>query len=173
METRLEKILTRSYKKDMLDHIRTYPEDFDELIQLAMSNKEPYSWRAAWLLWSCIRKNDERLLKYVDKMIDLLPSMGDSQQRELLKILYLMEYDEDSEGKLFDLSLSIWEKLGIQPSLRFNALKIIIKITKKHPELKQELSFLLQNEYLESLTPGVKHSINKMIKAFKLKPIAY
>lgn len=86
----------------------------------------------------------------------------------MLKILYLMDLGENNEGKLFDLAMSIWEKQSSQPSLRFNALKIIIKIAGNHPELKHEIAFLLKNEYLETLSPGVKHSIRKMIKDLKL-----
>lgn len=56
VETKLEHILTNSYKADMISYLKSHPEDFDEAIKLAIADKQPYSWRAAWLLWSCMKK---------------------------------------------------------------------------------------------------------------------
>ena len=66
-ETKLEHILTNSYKADMISYMKSHPEDFEEAIKLAITDKQPYSWRAAWLLWSCMDKNDQRINKYIEK----------------------------------------------------------------------------------------------------------
>ena len=58
METALEKTLTSCYKHEMISFMENHPEAFDEAIQLTVSDKQPYSWRAAWLLLSCIEEND-------------------------------------------------------------------------------------------------------------------
>jgi hypothetical protein len=54
METALEWTLTNSYKADMISYLAAHPEDFEEVVKLAIADKQPYSWRAAWLLWSCM-----------------------------------------------------------------------------------------------------------------------
>jgi len=146
--------------------MENHPEYFDEAIELAIANKQPYSWRAAWLLWSCMEENDKRIQKYIKKIIDSLKSKDDGHQRELLKILLQMELKEEYEGILFNLCMDIWEQINKTPSVRINALKFIIKVAKKHPELSQEITFLTQDHYLESLSPGVKHSVSKMMKDF-------
>ena len=91
----MEHILTHSYKADMISYMKFHPEDFDELIKLSIANKQPYSWRAAWLLWSCMDKNDPRIHRYVEKIIDTLPTKCDDQLRELLIILQRMELNDD------------------------------------------------------------------------------
>ena len=146
--------------------MENHPEYFNEAIELALVDKQPYSWRAAWLLWSCMEENDKRIRKYLKKIIDSLKSKDDGHQRELLKILLQMELKEEYEGILFNLCMDIWEQINKTPSVRINALKFIIKIAKKHPELFQEITFLTQDHYLESLSPGVKHSVSKMMKDF-------
>ncbi|MCX7737654.1 MAG: hypothetical protein N2319_13215 [Candidatus Kapabacteria bacterium] len=168
METPLEQILIKRYKSEMIAYIASHPEDFDELVNLAITDKPPYSWRAAWLLFNYLEKNDKRLKRYTQQIIDSLPSLGHSHQRELLKILYIIDIDEDYEGAIFDIALSIWEKINSQPSLRVNAFKIIVKIIKKHPELKHELEYILRKEHLETLSPGIRHSLKLMIKQLKL-----
>ena len=102
METALEHILTSCYKADMIIYMDAHPEDFEEAIKLAVSDKQPYSWRAAWLLWSCMEENDRRIQRYMKKIINTLTTKNDDHQRELLKILLQMEINEEYEGFLFN-----------------------------------------------------------------------
>ena len=75
----------------MISCMDAHPEDFEEAIKLAVSDKQPYSWRAAWLLWSCMEENDQRIQGYVKNIIDTLTARNDDHQRELLIILHQME----------------------------------------------------------------------------------
>jgi len=169
LETTLESKLLNSYKDEMISFMENHPEYFEEAIGLAIADKQPYSWRAAWLLWSCMEENDERIKKYIKKIVDTLETKDDGHQRELLKILLQMNLKDEYEGKLFNLCMNIWEQINKTPSVRINALKFIIKIAKKHPELSQEITFLTQDHYLESLSPGVKHSVSKLMKEHALR----
>ena len=164
MESVLESKLINSYKKEMISFLKSHPEHFDEAIKLAISDKQPYSWRSAWLLWSCMEENDRRIQKHIKSIVDCIKIKKDGHQRELLKILYLMEIKEKYEGVLFDICMTIWEGIGKNPSVRITALKFILKVANKHPELLEEIVFLTQDHYLESLSPGVKRSIERMMK---------
>lgn len=163
METILETILVNSYKEEMIAFIKSNPDVFDEAMQLAIAEKQPYSWRAAWLLWSCLEENDRRVHKYIKDIINSLQTKQDGHQRELLKILSTQKLAEEYEGILFDICVDIWESINKKNSVRYIAFKFIVKIMKKYPDLAGEVSFLLQDQYLESLSPGVKHSISKII----------
>ena len=68
------------------------------------------------------------------------------------------------EGILLNLCMDIWERIDKDPSVRITALKIIIKIAKKHVDLSNEIIFLTQDHYLESLSPPAKKSVLKMMK---------
>lgn len=148
----------------MISHVSENPECFSELMDLTIADKQPYSWRAAWLVWSCMEKNDKRIRKYIIDMINVLPERNDSQQRELLKILEQMEIKEEFEGLLFDHCVTVWKRIDKRPSVRFNALKILIKIAHRYPELSKEIILLTKNQYMASLSPCVNKSVNKMIK---------
>jgi hypothetical protein len=110
METKLENILTNSYKVKMISYLKSHPEDFEEAIKLAIQDKQPYSRKAAWLLWSCMVKNDHRITGYIDQIIETLPSKSDNQLRELLMILQRMKLSDDYTGKLFDICVNIGRK---------------------------------------------------------------
>ena len=156
------------YKEGMVSFLDSHPECFSEAIELAISDKQPYSWRAAWLLWSCIEENDKRVHQYIKRIIESLTAKKDGHQRELLKILMMMELDDEYEGLMFDKCVTLWESINKKPSVRYSAFKFIIQIAKRHPDLSQEIALLSQDQYLETLSPGIKHSLIKMIKANKL-----
>jgi hypothetical protein len=167
METELENVLMKFYKTEMIRYLATHPESFIEAIHLALADKQPYSWRAAWLLWSCMEKNDIRVKVHIRSIIECINEKNDGHQRELLKILYLMDIDEELEGILFDHCIRIWEKINKKPSVRFNAFKVILKISRKYPELSQEIGFLMQDHYTESLSRGVRRSLIRMINGLE------
>jgi hypothetical protein len=168
METALEWVLTNAYKADMISWLSAHPDDFEEAIKLAISDKPPYSWRAAWLLWSCMEENDQRIQEYVKNIIDSLPDKNDQHQRELLIILQRMEIGEELEGLLFNHCVRVWEKTDKKPSVRFNAFKVMVKTAKKHPDLSREIMFLTQDQYMDSLSGTVKKSIAGMLRALSL-----
>lgn len=164
METPFEHILTNSYKADLIAYMNAHPEDFEEAVRLAVSDKRPYCWRAAWLLWSCMEENDPRIQQHIKTMIDTLAVKSDDHFREILKILLQMELNEEDEGRLFDVCVNVWEQINKQPSVRFSAFKMIVKIAQKHPDLYQEVVLLTQDQFMNSLSPGVRRSISRMMK---------
>ncbi len=164
MKSVLENILTTHYKEGMIEFLASHPEHFTEAIELAVSDKQPYSWRAAWLLWSCMKENDERIIPYIDQIINSILSKEDGHRRELIKILTVMELNEEQEGLLFNICMDLWEKINSRPSVRYMAFKFIINTAKKHPDLGNEISFITQDHYMEPLSPGIKRSVSLMAK---------
>lgn len=166
--TKLEHILTNSYKSGMVSYLNSHPEDFEEAVELAIGDKQPYSWRAASLVWKCMEKNDQRIKGYLEKIIESIPTKRDGHARELLIILQQMELEEDQEGKVFDICMSIWEKIGKQPSVRYHAFKQLSSIAKKYPELLNEIAFLTESMYMDPLSAGVKRGVIRMTKGLGL-----
>jgi len=164
METALEHILTSTYKDAMIAYLNTHPESFEEAITLAISDKQPYGWRSAWLLWSCMEENDRRIKGYIKKIINTISTKGDGHQRELLKILQRMELDEEDEGMLLHECVTLWEKTNIRPSVRYTAFMFMNKMVARYPDLNHEIELLTEDHYLETLSPGIKVAIKKIMK---------
>ena len=160
--TKFEHILESHYKSEMISYLNSHPEDFEEAIELAIADRQPYSWRAAWVLRGCMERNDRRIKEHLDRIIDAIPAKRDGHARELLIIVQQMELEEDQEGKVFDICLNIWEKIGCQPSVRYNAFKLMCEIAKRHPDLTNEITFLTESIYTDSLSPGVKRGVMRI-----------
>jgi hypothetical protein len=78
-----------------------------------------------------------------------------------------MELRDEDEGKLFAICVNTWEKTGKQASVRYNAFKLMVRIIKNHPDLYEEIKFLTESQYTDSLSDTVKKSISKMISKIK------
>lgn len=163
METTLEQIITGRNKDKMISYIKSNPGEFKELIRLALSDKQPYAWRAAWLLRSCTEKNDPRIQKHLSTIIKKLNIFSSAQKRDWFFVLQKLDIPEKDEGLLFDTCVDAWCSIELQPSVRHNAFRIISKMAQKHPELKNEVEILAQKEYTETLSPGIKNAVQKMI----------
>jgi hypothetical protein len=164
MEPSLENILGTLYKEEMISWLNQHQERINELMNMALSTQKPFAWRAAWLLGSCIQQDDLRVIPYLAQIIRILPQREEGHQRELLKILSVMNIPEELEGELFDCCLNIWEKIHNRPGVRYTAFLMLIRIAQQHPELNNEISFLLQDHYLETLSPGIRNAMERKFR---------
>lgn len=162
LKAELNHILINYNKAAMISYIAAHPGMFDEMVELATSDKQPFSWKAAWLLHNCIEENDRRLQKHTISIINSIPSKEDGHQRELLITISKMKLTEEEEGPLFSICADIWETVQKKPSVRFNALKIIISLAKKYPGLMNEISFLTEDQYLATLPPVIRKAALKI-----------
>jgi len=164
MAASLENILMTSNKAGMMAYMAEHPEEVETAICLALTDRKPHARRAATLVWSCIVEDDERVRPFMNEIIAALPAKSDDHQRELLKILLPMTLDDEQEGTLFNVAVSLWEQIGKNPSVRFTAFRMMAKIARDHPELASEMKLYTQPEYLETLWVTAKKSILGMIK---------
>ncbi len=169
MTEALQSILTLSLRKEKLvAFLRKNPSLFDETIEVSLGNEKPQSWRAAWLIGHLIAKNDKRIKPHIKSILKVIKEKEDGHQREFLKILIKMNLSEKQEGILFDKCISIWEDINKSPSVRGFAFLIITNTVKKYPELISEIGFLTQEHYTATLSPGIRHSVIKIIKGLKI-----
>lgn len=159
----LEDILTnRICKDEMIAFVEQHPDQFKNLVEIAITKDEQKAWRAAWLLSGCMLKNDKRIRPHAKNLIEAICDKKDGHQRELLKVLSKIEVTEDLESLLFDTCIVIWKTIAKSPSVRIVAFRLLLKIAQKYPELQNEIQLLSEDYYTETLTPGVKASFNKL-----------
>lgn len=165
----IEEKLLNSYQNEQVDFIKSNPDYYPVLISLAFSNTEPLNWRAAYLIANSMEKNDKRLTSHIDIIIENLPRKKDGHQREFIKILSQMKLNDDQEGEFYELCYKLCQHPGKQASVKVYALKFIIRMVKKYPELKSEAEFLSQKQFLSNLSHGVLNSYGKLLNTIGVK----
>lgn len=153
----------RFNKEDLAKLLNADGQKFDETLQIALEDFHPVSWRAAWMIYHSMEENDLRVQPYLPQIIEALQGKNDGHQRELLRVIGLLEVSEEQEGVLFDACMQIWEQVHKIPSVRIFAFRLIARMARKYPELKSEMLFLTQPHYTETLSPGIKNSLHKLV----------
>lgn len=163
----LDFMFTRLKKVEMIAYVCNKPSLLDDLFKTALEIEHKYSWRSAWLLWSCLPYNDDRVVQKLKRIIEILPKSSESLQRELLKIISFIEIPQEFLAEILDLSISIWLDTAKTPGVRYNSFRIMHKIAKQNKELSKEIAIYCNDIYLESLSGGVRHSVKRIIKTLK------
>ncbi len=161
--TELERVLIDSYKDGMVAYVNSGPTEFDELIELTLTNKQPFSWRAAFILSTVMNRNDTRVSKHIVDIIDAIDGKPDGHKRELLKILLRLELDEEQESRMIDLCINLWKELDAKPTVRFYAFRMLMNIAEKYPDLGTEIRLLTNDLYMDSLSQGIRRVIEKRL----------
>lgn len=170
MVTSLEQIYSSRF--DMNTAVQRVNADrsaFIASMHIALSDKSPEGWRAAWVLGHSVSKNDLRLPEFTDLIIKAIDKKKDGHQRELLMLVFKIKLNEKQEGQLFDTCVTIWEQVNKSSSVRYFAFNFIFETIKKYPDLKSEIDFLTQPEYVSTLSPGIRIGVEKKIQKLNLK----
>lgn len=149
--------------------LSAHPEMFDEAVRLSLSDQKPISWRASWAIGGIISENSEKLIPFIPDILTKLPELEDGHQREFIKILMQSELSEDQQGLLFDICVSIWEQVRKKPSVRYFAFQVMVDMTEIYPELIHEVISLTQSQYINSLSPGIKKGVYKIVERLRLR----
>lgn len=162
--TDLEDVLSTARKDEAVAYMAEHPEDVEPALIWATSDHPCHNWRAAWLLTHGITPNDSRVRPFIGGFLQCLSNTSDQHARELLKILLKMELDDEQEGTLFNRVIAIWEDTDRKPAVRFYAIKIILNMVIKYPDLSNEVRALIQPHYLSPLTSGIRASVVRHIR---------
>lgn len=143
----LEKEHSRINTDYIANSIGSSPEKFQEVINIIYSSAPPLPQRASWLLATINKKHPKFLEPYIGKFIETVQDFKiDAVKRNMLLVLSEHSIPEKMQGKLintcYDFILSTEEPVAI----KVHAMQIIANISKKYPEIKQELKQVIENE---------------------------
>lgn len=154
-------------KESLLSFLDDHPELLEYTLQLSILAHQPQSWRAVWLIKLSTTKNDPEVLPYLDQMIRAIEGKGDGHQRELMNVILKMDWNEDQEGMLFDTCLEICGSISKSPSVRIIAFRILSRVIAKYPELWHEIQFIVEEDYLDTLSAGIKNGFKRDLHALQ------
>lgn len=129
------------------DEVGNNQKHFDILYNLCFTHTYPVSMRAARVLPFCCERYPELIKPYLDELVEkTISATIDGIKRGFLKIM--AEDIDPSElknsGLLIDKCVSWALSHNEKPAIRYYAIDILVKITKKEPLLKNEVVSILE-----------------------------
>ncbi|MEI6683140.1 MAG: hypothetical protein WCO44_10960 [Bacteroidota bacterium] len=141
------------------------PELFDVLFDIFLSNVEPVSRRAAWVIDTVSEKMPWLLHPRIPEIIRLLPEFKhDGLKRHSVR---MMARSPLPEGDLLGILINICFDWLVSPAeaaaTKVFCMEILYRISEMEPDLKKELADSIEWRLNEE-TPGVRNRGTKMLK---------
>jgi len=159
---------SRTIADIICDEVGNNQEYFDIIYNFCFSHPYPVSMRAARVLPFCCEKYPELIHPYFDALVDnLISATIDGVRRGFMKIM--VETIEPSElknsGLLIDKCVDWALSQNEKPAIRYYAIDILVKITKKELALKNEVNSILEillNDYTNTIRFKAKRALRSI-----------
>jgi hypothetical protein len=141
MKIELHTGMHKKHIEQIAEYVREHDKEMKKLVDLALADDMTTSMKASWILSTASVQQKGCMNKYVDHVIDnLIDVKVSGSRRELMKALLHSDFLESEKlGKLVDTLMHFIRRTHEDLAVSYNALKLMIKICKKFPELKPEL----------------------------------
>lgn len=144
-------------------------EIFSSLLNLALYEKDPLAWRAAWILDGSDEQNPGLATNSIPGIIPALEAIkSKGALRSLLRLLCRYDIGEEEQGTIVDLCFKYMVSELYPVAVKVHAMQIIYKHVLIYPELKEELITVISDQVANN-SVGFKSRGMRIIKQLKGK----
>jgi len=159
----LIQISSKENAESIAQYIGADPDRFTELMALFLGDEYRLTQRAAWVLSKCIDQHPWLLSPYLEKVIyNLQGDVSVAVKRNTVRILQNIDIPEDLMGPLADVCFQFLESGEEAVAVKVFSMTILFNITKKEPDLKNELRLLIEDQ-LPYGSAGFKSRAKKIL----------
>lgn len=113
---------------------------FNELLNLALSDQEPYNWRASWGILYFSEKYPEKIQAHLRVIANKLPELNShTQVASLLRLFDRVQFDLEEFGDLLDYCIHVIRIPQPKEYVKVIAINILFKFCQFNAALKPEI----------------------------------
>lgn len=155
---------SRTEKELMIREVGHSRQKFSTLLVLALNEKDPIAWRAAWVLDGCDEQVPGLAKLSIPTIIHSFSGLDSTGTlRSLLRLLCRYEIDEKDQGILIDLCFSYLVSELFPLAVKVHAMQVIYNHVLIYPELKHELISVIRDQ-MDNNSVGFKARGMRLIK---------
>jgi hypothetical protein len=141
-----------------------------QLISLLIANEPQVSRRAAWLASEIARINPALAMPYAGIIASKLNTefRDAAVIRNVLRLFQFIKIPKTAHGELMATCFEYITSPAMAPAIKANALSVLDQLAETHPEIRQELQLIIQDQY-ENESPAFRSRANRMIKRMNKK----
>jgi hypothetical protein len=152
----------------LVNEIAQTPEYYEILMEIALYDPSPKSWRAAYLVDKINDNFPELLYFFLNKMIEQVQiEKSESKRRHFLKLISMNDLLRDQQGFMLEFCIKIFTSVKEPVAVRVHAMQILYNISEKEPELKPEILLVIENEIENHSSAGIKSRGRKLTENLK------
>jgi len=148
-----------------IQEIGNNPEYLPILMNLALYNNAPKSWRTAWMADKIHDQFPHLIIPWLDQMIQALKNERQAgKKRHFLKLISLNKIHKKHYLFLMDYCLDAFTS-GKEPvAVRVHAMQILFNLSETEPEFKPELLAIIEHEMEVHPSAGISSRGKKLAK---------
>lgn len=137
-----------------------------ELFKMALDKDPVLSNRAMWILWHCSNIDYERIKPFINKLIEHLndKSVPSGVIRCILGLFQEKPVPLKHETFMLDRCFAYIVNTSQAIGVRVFAITVGFNISKKYPEIMEELKSILLHLPINEESPGIRARINNTLK---------
>jgi len=143
--------------------IRQKPELIHQLWEIYLSNEEPVSRRAAWIIDTVSESEPDWVTPYIPRLVDLLSTFRhDGMKRHALRMIARNEIPAEKQGALLDICFEWLLSPAEAVAAKFYSMTILYTLSRTFPEIRDELIDSIEFQMAEG-SPGFKNIGRKLL----------
>ena len=147
LEVKLKDCNSREKSHRLKSEFLIEKTSLDELYLLLKFRDPEFNHRASWVFNHIIEEKPILLEPYIDDLITWLPNSVSSTQRDTLRSVTKYGVPTKNEGVWIDICFNFILDPDQAVAVKVHAMEIAFKLTKKHPDLKNELLDVIDQFY--------------------------
>lgn len=160
--------LIKEHSKANAELIRDYVINdktaFDQLMEIFTTEDYRLNQRSAWVVGMLGDLKPDWFLPYFPQILECLENpIHDAISRNIYRTLQSFEIPSEYEGSLYDLCIRDLSNAKSAIAVKVFCMTVAFNISKKHPELKDELALVIE----EQLPYGSKGFLSRSKKILK------
>lgn len=153
----------------LLKEIINSPKNYIALVDIALYNKDPKSWRAAYIVDKINDIQPELLHPFLVRMIEQVQKeKSGSKKRHFLKLISMNNVPENHQGVMFDFCLKTFSSDKEAVAIRVHAMQVLYNISINEPDLQPEILAIIEHEMEHHPSAGITSRGKKLVKKLRL-----
>lgn len=152
-----------------LNFLTSNPNELKSLVEMIKTEKEyPYPEYASWILTHFVKIENSSVKPFQNELIDFIlsPSSNQTLLRNVVNVLVQLKIDDYKESELLDRLMEFVKDGENKVALQVYSIQLFVQYIQKYPELKDELSSLV-DLYAEGRTAAYHASVRDFHKKVK------
>ena len=164
-----EQILSVHYSKaitqKVVDELIARPKGITELIQLFQDKNQHISNYAGWIISYLGESNQQLIKNNLSVIIQKLENKEHNvaQIRNVFRTLQFVDIPQQHEGYVLTKGFEFLNDNNSPIAVKVFAMTVIFNLSKKYPEIQNELKLSLENQF-EHASSGFKSRSTKILK---------
>lgn len=145
------KELAKGHSKAHTDKIVRYvganQSRFNRLITIFLDGSYQITQRAAWPLSYCVRNHPSLIEDHYGPVLKILarPDIHDAVKRNVMRLLQYVDLPHQYQGKVIERCFALMNPREAV-AIRVFAMTVLANLSKQHPDLKQELKLVIEDQ---------------------------